>query len=383
MPTTDVDVLIIHPLKHHLYHSVRGVRDTGASYRFVTLMYDRGIVSAVGKSLSSRFSEKVAEYAGDGIAAKWVVSPPWWQVRRVCAKFFGGLEDLVRTFDEWCAGEVAARRWRARAYHVVQDYVPLTARAIKEAGSRLVVEETSNSSAEARERARATIADGGMGIEAFGFSPDEAANSEVLAIADHVICPNKYTLGGVASRCRQASVWVIPYGVDTEAFACKAPAWEAPGPSLSIAARANTPRKGAHILLGALPSLAAATDSALKVRWRMLGKVDGGLFGLMKRCRASLGPNMEIGDGHVPHREVPAMLRASDLFVMPAISESMSLAALEAAATGLPLAVTPYCGLDAFEDGRHGFLIEEATIPALVRALSRAFAQREKWPLMG
>ena len=55
----------------------------------------------------------------------------------------------------------------------------------------------------------------------------------------------------------------------------------------------------------------------------------------------------------------------------------------EAAASGLPLLITPYVGIDTFVDERHGFLIDGGDCDLLSRALLRAFESRHHWEEMG
>jgi UDP-glucose:(heptosyl)LPS alpha-1,3-glucosyltransferase len=57
-------------------------------------------------------------------------------------------------------------------------------------------------------------------------------------------------------------------------------------------------------------------------------------------------------------REVPAVYEMADAFVLPTSYESFSLVSFEAAASGLPILVTPVNGVrELIEDGHNGFLI--------------------------
>jgi glycosyltransferase involved in cell wall biosynthesis len=69
--------------------------------------------------------------------------------------------------------------------------------------------------------------------------------------------------------------------------------------------------------------------------------------------------------------DVRPFLWAADAFVFPSAYESFSLATAHAAASGLPLIVTPFhLARDLVGDGRSGVLVER-TVPGLVEAIGR------------
>ena len=63
--------------------------------------------------------------------------------------------------------------------------------------------------------------------------------------------------------------------------------------------------------------------------------------------------------GKVPNEKVPEYMAASDVFVLPSLSESFGIVNLEAMASGLPIVATNVRGLpEIIEDGENGFLVE-------------------------
>ena len=73
-----------------------------------------------------------------------------------------------------------------------------------------------------------------------------------------------------------------------------------------------------------------------------------------------------------PRRDVPDLLNAMDIFVLPSHSEGVSLALLEAMAAGLPVIATAVGGLpELVTDGKTGLLIPPRDADALARALNR------------
>ena len=74
-------------------------------------------------------------------------------------------------------------------------------------------------------------------------------------------------------------------------------------------------------------------------------------------------------------QDVPDLLNAMDIFVLPSYSEGVSLALLEAMAAGLPVIATAVGGLpEVVEDGVTGLLIPPRDAEALAGALERLLA---------
>ena len=94
----------------------------------------------------------------------------------------------------------------------------------------------------------------------------------------------------------------------------------------------------------------------------------------MRQLAASLGL---AGVVHFlgPRPDVPDLLNAMDIFVLPSYSEGMSLALLEAMAAGLPVIATAVGGTpEVVTDGENGLLIPPRDAEALAGALERLLA---------
>ena len=73
-----------------------------------------------------------------------------------------------------------------------------------------------------------------------------------------------------------------------------------------------------------------------------------------------------------PRHDVPDLLHAMDIFVLPSYSEGVSLALLEAMAAGLPVVATAVGGLpEVVTDGENGLLIPPRDAEALAGSLER------------
>ncbi len=78
-----------------------------------------------------------------------------------------------------------------------------------------------------------------------------------------------------------------------------------------------------------------------------------------------------IFTGFVPDEDLPYFYKLGRIFIIASIAELLSLAALQAMASGLPIiAVKAAALVELVQDGENGYLYEEGNIPAIVQAIS-------------
>ena len=168
-----------------------------------------------------------------------------------------------------------------------------------------------------------------------------------------------------------ASVEVVPNGVDVGALAAPRPqararlraelgvAGEAP---LALAVAALRPGKGLETLIAALGLLAETSTAPCCA---VAG--DGPLRGELERAAAERGVRIHwLG----LRRDVPDLLAAADLFVLPSERDALPTVLLEAMAASLPVVATPVGGIpEIVEDGESGVLVAPGDAAALAAAL--------------
>ena len=82
--------------------------------------------------------------------------------------------------------------------------------------------------------------------------------------------------------------------------------------------------------------------------------------------------------------DVANLLAASDLFVLPSLWEGLSMALLEAMATGLPIVASEVSGtVQAIVPGEHGLLIPPGETEALVDAIAQVLSDPDRALAMG
>lgn len=129
------------------------------------------------------------------------------------------------------------------------------------------------------------------------------------------------------------------------------------------------PVKGVDLLIQAWPEIASAIPQAV-----LLLAGDGPLREALDQRIRSTGLSTRVR--FLGYRsDVESILHAADLCVVPSRNEGLSLAAMEAMATGLPVVATRVGGLpEVVVDGETGVLVEPDNPPALASAVIRVLA---------
>jgi glycosyltransferase involved in cell wall biosynthesis len=149
---------------------------------------------------------------------------------------------------------------------------------------------------------------------------------------------------------------VVPNGIDLGAWPEPARV-TAPGRLRVISVMRLAPRKRPTALLRVLRSAAARMPAGTRLEAVVVG--DGPQAPAMRRYIRQHGLDSVVTmAGHLPRPEIARRLARSDVFVAPATLESFGIAALEAAATGLPILGRTRTGLaDFVRDGEGGLLV--------------------------
>lgn len=165
---------------------------------------------------------------------------------------------------------------------------------------------------------------------------------------------------------QQRPVTVVPYGVDIAQFS-PAENGRRPGPLIVGSVGRLAPEKGLHFLLEAARRL---LGEGLDLRIVLAG--DGPERRRLEQ--AATGPLAGRVEflGETAHEQVPSVLRQLDIFVMPSTWEGFGVAAVEAAACGLPVVASAVHGIpDVVVHGGTGLLVPPRDIGALAAAIRR------------
>jgi glycosyltransferase involved in cell wall biosynthesis len=137
-------------------------------------------------------------------------------------------------------------------------------------------------------------------------------------------------------------------------------------------------RKGLDHLLRAVALLGAAS---LELRIQGSGRDEAWLRQLARDL--GIADRVDFA-GPLERSQLPQVYREADVFVLPSLSESCSMALLEAMASGLPVVATADSGSrEHVEHGAGGFLVPAGEAGPLAEALGRLVAHPELRRAMG
>lgn len=372
---TRCTILAAHPLRHHFRNSLRGIAASGLDYRVLVPWRLGSTALTLAIKFMPRKESTLRFYAFEEVPA-WrfhsLAAGPLLLASRAIAP-----EQVVPLFDFLCAREIERGRICCEFLHVYQDYMPRTVQAAARRGSRIITEQILNSSPAVRKLAREITESVGAKSCALDFAPSEQLNDEVLRLAEVAICPSKFVELGLEGRfagrtCR------IPYGVSLDMFAPRLK----PDPTreFRMVARCTTLRKGLPM---ALEGLLVFTDSVWFKAWTgrlvvdFLGDlqtsriVEKALEKLRNRAR------VEVLLGNRSRAEAADILGRAHAFLLPSLSEGMSLTVLEAAAAGAVPLISANCGQDDFEHGRHGLVMASFSSKEIASVIQQVIAAPE------
>jgi glycosyltransferase involved in cell wall biosynthesis len=181
--------------------------------------------------------------------------------------------------------------------------------------------------------------------------------------ADRVVCVSEDSAArSIAEGVRRSRVCVVRNGIDVERFEFRGPRPDGP---IVFVGRIS-PEKDVVTLLRAAALLRGPTaDRSLVIAG------DGPAADEARRIAASLGIDARTRFlGEVT--DVAGLLRTASMFVLPSLSEGLSVTLLEAMATGLPVVATRVGGTpEVVRHGENGLLVESGDAASLARAIER------------
>jgi len=172
-------------------------------------------------------------------------------------------------------------------------------------------------------------------------------------------------------RLHPARVMTIHNGIDVAAFrnggadraVVRSELGIPAGASLIVVVAVLRPPKGIDRLLRALPDVIEAVPAA-----HCLIVGDGEARPGLERLAADRGIADRVTFSGA-RADVPRMLAAADLFVLPSLTEALPTVVAEAMAAGLPVVATRVGGTPEMVDASTGVLVEPGDIPGLGKAI--------------
>ena len=163
------------------------------------------------------------------------------------------------------------------------------------------------------------------------------------------------------------SLVTIPNGVDTDMFTPATGKATQPFTFLCVARLIE--RKGQHHLLEAFARLRRGCNRSLRLIFVGTGDAEPELRDLAVRLNIIDAVTFK---GFLSRDQMPPIYRKADVFALPSQQEGMSIALLEAMASGLPVIVTDTGGTaELVTQGLNGEIVGWNDVPALTAAMQR------------
>ncbi|UCF19544.1 MAG: glycosyltransferase family 4 protein [Gemmatimonadota bacterium] len=185
----------------------------------------------------------------------------------------------------------------------------------------------------------------------------------IISSADYLLATSREILNVAQELYPHPRAEVMTNAVDTERFVPGLGREEKHRPRL-IVPRRLFPKNGVEFFLRAMPLILNELD----VEASIVGD------GPEREKLVALAENLGVSErveflGARPNAQMPALLAAADLAVIPSLMEATSIAALEAMACGLPLAASAVGGLPEIIDEGVGMLFRPSDHAALAGAV--------------
>jgi len=174
-------------------------------------------------------------------------------------------------------------------------------------------------------------------------------------------------------------VTLVPNGVDLTGFQC-ADLHTGDQPLRLLCVARLIERKGQHHLIRTLHQL---QEQGIDATLDLIGAGDA------QTALQQLSERLGVGErihflGYVPREQIAEYYAAADVFVLPSFNEGMSVATLEAMASGLPLVVTRTGGTtELVLEGVNGFTFSWGDVDGLTSHLRRLARDRDLIKRMG
>jgi glycosyltransferase involved in cell wall biosynthesis len=190
---------------------------------------------------------------------------------------------------------------------------------------------------------------------------------EEWQLADRVIAPSESVIKSLAMCGFESDeTRLVPYGIDTSAFALEPKTNLEPNRKLRIlyVGRVSI-MKGIQYLLEAFRML--DTDA---LEARLVGSIH------LEEAKTKCYERWATFMGHIPRREMKDVLAWADIAIMPSLSEGSSIFVLEAIASGVPVIATESSGT-VIRDGIDGFVVADRSSEALATAIHEILDNRQ------
>ena len=385
-------ILVAHPYHQHEYRLVKALTQAGHEVNLATTVYikRKSITSFVGNILPRKFSERAVTHRDDNISDNAVIQ--FCEIGGLIRLFLRNIPKLSRLHKEYFYklsdkfAKKVAKYVTDNEYDAVITYdnlspilfeylritSPTVIRVMDVSSANIIFMQTiynddillAPNFADRLKSERAICWDEKI---------LHRVSREINATQKFLI-PSKFVAKSLLySGVKEEDLMVCPYGVDISEF--KPTDLNRPFnlPLHFVYVGGVKEFKGVAYLFDAFMEI--PSDLATLTVIGNYNSTDADILEYMKRINFV---------GNIIHSKVSAELQKADVFVFASLGEGLSLSALEASASGLPLIVTENSGInDAMHDGIEGFIIPIQSKEAIKEKVLWFVNHTQSIPTMG
>lgn len=356
-------VLLVHPLRHHAYHSLKGIVDYSAYSKGFFGYYNKGDLLDVFVN-KSPFSVKLSGYSADDYLSKSIITDPNCKIRFLIAKGNGKfMGAYLKYFDEIASKEVR----KYDTIHVLQDYCNSTIRSAISQGIPYVYEQIQPFDYAQIEYLEAEI-------EKVGFPKSYINNRfpqqkierqlENLEHATAVVSASKATELSIKKYVNNP-IFTFPYGANVNIIESKEVDIVTPKHAsnrLKVLYVGNISLiKGVHYIIDAAVKL-----SSYPIDFTFVGKPASAEDLKLVNKIKKMGNCTYIES--IPHAEINYIYQHNDVFIFQGLCEGFGMVSLEAMSNGLPCIVSEGgCGI--IKDSVSGFINKNGDVESIINRL--------------
>lgn len=207
-----------------------------------------------------------------------------------------------------------------------------------------------------------------------------ASNFSDATIAVSEACRQRLLLEGVPAE----QIKLVYHGIDAQPYLeASGLAWRqrlalAPAAPVIITVARLAPVKG---LQHALAAAALLKQQQIQFTWLFVGQ--GPEQAQLQELAEALGLDETVRWLGF-QSDIPSLLAAADVFVLPSLQEALGLSVLEALATGLPVIASRVGGIpEIIESGSEGLLVTAAASSELANAIAELLGNRQRATNLG
>ena len=195
--------------------------------------------------------------------------------------------------------------------------------------------------------------------------------------AEILLVANDRTRNALPSRVRGEVLTLVENGVDLSLWRPAADARAEGAPLRVVFVGRLIPLKAVDLLLEAFRDLIARTPATLQLAGD----------GPQRSCYEAKASAMGLGGvvrflGWIPQEECAALLRRSDVLILPSLHECGGAVVLEAMSTGLPVIASNWGGPADYLDESCGILVDPTSEVSFVSDLTEAMARLANSPAL-